>query len=400
MVFIVNANMSIEKILSLLPANLLEELAVETKVDYFSKKLQGEVVFKLLLHCIFSEKDNSLRRMESAYETLFFSFINSHNHKNSISFSSVSERLSVINPDYFEKIYQSCVKLYKDDLGKGGDNLLRFDSTIVALSMKLLKTGFHLKGGDAAKYRQLKFTVGYGEIPEIVHLYTDQSHNSENVALKETIVEQSKQDKSGIKVFDRGITARKTYDTFTEDGITFISRLSPQAKYDKRESFDQATNFPLETDTLKITSDEWCQLYSEGCVKSKHPVRRIEAVRLADNSPVTFVTNSRELTAVEVTILYKRRWDIEVFFKFIKQSLNFSHLLNRSENGIKVVLYVTMIASILLLAYKKLNNLKGYKIAKQKFANELEFEIVKQLITLCGGNPDKLNVILSLNNSS
>ena len=46
-------------------------------------------------------------------------------------------------------------------------------------------------------------------------------------------------------------------------------------------------------------------------------------------------------------------------FKFIKQHLNFSHLLNRTENGIKVVMYVTMTAAILLAHYKKQKRIKG-----------------------------------------
>ena len=53
-----------------------------------------------------------------------------------------------------------------------------------------------------------------------------------------------------------------------------------------------------------------------------------------------------------------------------------------------------MIATVLLSAYKKLNALSGYKIPKQKLANELETQILKHLITLCGGNPQRLNEIL------
>ncbi len=88
-----------------------------------------------------------------------------------------------------------------------------------------------------------------------------------------------------------------------------------------------------------------------------------------------------------------------MFFKFIKQLLNFKHLLSRNENGIKVVLYVTMIAAILLTAHKKINQLNGFKIPKLKFSNELENEIVKDLIRMCGGNPEKLNEVLLCNTS-
>lgn len=389
--------MELQKILSLVPSKVLEELAIETEVDVFAKKLQGEVMFKLLLHCIISHKDNSLRTMESAYETVFFKLINRKHHRGGISISSISERLSNMNFAYFERLYQICTKLYKQDIGKDANSFIRFDSTIVALSSKLLNTGYQLKGGDAENFRQLKFTVGYGDIPEIVNFYTDQNHTSENLALKETIIKQSENDITNVKVFDRGITARNTYDMFTDNNIKFISRISVAAKHDKIEPYSTFKKIPVQTDTLKIISDDWCQLYGDKGKKAKHLVRRIEAIMLADNESIVFITNSEDLTSVEVTELYKRRWDIEVFFKFIKQLLNFKHLINRSENGIKVVLYVTMIAAILLIAYKKVNHLNGYKIPKQKFANELETEMLKQIIMLCGGNPERLNEILLCN---
>ncbi len=122
-------------------------------------------------------------------------------------------------------------------------------------------------------------------------------------------------------------------------------------------------------------------------------------MRLDDSEPVIFITNIDHISAVEITEIYKRRWDIEVFFKFIKQLLNFSHLVSRNENGIKVILYVTMIAAILLLEYKKLNKLPGYKIARQKFEQVLELSIIKHLIVICGGNPELLKSIIKYNSS-
>ena len=390
--------MELQEILSLIPPRLLEDLAVETGVDAFSKKLQGEVIFKLLLHCIMSDKDNSLRTMSSLYETLFFRLINRKHQQKSIRYNSISTRLSLINPAYFEKIFENCVWLYKKQLGKERENIIRFDSTIVSLTTKLLSVGYHL-GGDSDNVRQLKFTVGFSNnIPEIAHFYYAQTYTSENVALKETLLKQAQDDKERIKVFDRGITARSTYDELTNRQITFISRLGNNSKYKVVSTSENTELFPIETDTLIITSDSWCQLYSSG-KKAKHPVRRITAIRKEDNEPIVFVTNAKTFTSIEIAELYKQRWDIEVFFKFIKQHLNFNHLINRSENGIKVVLYVTMIAAVLLLAYKNANRLNGYKIPKQKFTAELEAELVKHLITMCGGNPEKLNEIL-LHNSS
>ena len=94
---------------------------------------------------------------------------------------------------------------------------------------------------------------------------------------------------------------------------------------------------------------------------------------------------------------YRRRWEIEVFFKFIKQHLSASHLVSRSENGIKVMIYMTLIVAALIIVYKKLNGIGSYKIARLRFEIELENDIIQTIVTLCGGDPQKA---LHLFNSS
>ncbi len=109
-------------------------------------------------------------------------------------------------------------------------------------------------------------------------------------------------------------------------------------------------------------------LYTMRGSRTLHPLRMIKAIKRSDGEHITFLTNIKKIKPKEITEIYKSRWDIEIFFKFIKQHLNFSHLLNRSDNGIRSVLYVTMTAAILLLHYKKQNQLKGFKTVRQKCA--------------------------------
>ena len=57
------------------------------------------------------------------------------------------------------------------------------------------------------------------------------------------------------------------------------------------------------------------------------------------------------------------------------------------------MMYMSMIAAILLLTYKKENNIQGYKIAKIQFTEELDMEIIKETVIICGGNPYKIITI-------
>ena len=72
---------------------------------------------------------------------------------------------------------------------------------------------------------------------------------------------------------------------------------------------------------------------------NKGKVKRVE-------NEVFFIINDFDMTPQEIAFCYKKRWDIEVYFKFLKQNLNFSHFLSTNENGIKVILYMTIITSM------------------------------------------------------
>ena len=100
-----------------------------------------------------------------------------------------------------------------------------------------------------------------------------------------------------------------------------------------------------------------------------------------------FLTNIFDLEPDVITLFYRKRWDIEVFFRFIKQELNFSHFMSTNENGIKIILYMTLILAMLILIYKRINQI-GYKTAKRRFAIELDELIMAIVVQYCGGDPN------------
>lgn len=174
--------------------------------------------------------------------------------------------------------------------------------------------------------------------------------------------------------------------------MIFVTRLNNYTRYQIIKELEITEN---ETDRLIIEQDLEVILFDKRNKKTETFLRLIIAKEKENGEIFYFLSNSKELESKEIADIYKQRWEIEVFFKFIKQNLNFSHLMSRNTNGIKVVMYMTLITAILLTVYKKLKNLKGYKIPKQKFANELEVLIIKDIVLKCGGNPDKINEIMN-----
>ena len=100
------------------------------------------------------------------------------------------------------------------------------------------------------------------------------------------------------------------------------------------------------------------------------------------------------MSAVDIADSYKKRWDIEVLFKFLKQHLQFKKFISYNSNGMNIYIYCILIAAILLVIYKEVNNLKGYKIALLKFSFDINKAIIKDIMLFCGGNPDLVELKL------
>ena len=68
------------------------------------------------------------------------------------------------------------------------------------------------------------------------------------------------------------------------------------------------------------------------------------------------ITNDFETSPLTLAQYYLKRWDIEVFFKFLKQNLSFAHLISVNKNGIQVILYITLIMALLIKLYRHYHN--------------------------------------------
>lgn len=94
-----------------------------------------------------------------------------------------------------------------------------------------------------------------------------------------------------------------------------------------------------------------------------------------------------ELPAKEITYAYRKRWNIEMFFRFIKQEPNARHLISLNNNCIEVMLCMTIITAMLVLIDKRANNI-GYKTAKRRFAVEVRDLAIAMIVGRCGGDPN------------
>jgi len=376
--------MKVAELLKLIPPQTFKDLAVETNVDFQVKKLSGEVIFKLILFSMLGSEKLSLRVMETYLQSAKFKSF-SHFDILDGKYNSIRDRICTINSEYFEKLFEKIFSIYNKELNEE-KALSKTDSTYVGLATKLFSGGMKNSHNGTDK-RYVKYSVNVkGSIPSSVKVFTDQSYVSEEFALAELINDASCIE-GNVVVFDRGLQSRNSFDKFTDASKLFISRANPNIRC-KVIAQNKISERPHGS-SVTITSDAVVFLINKKEKITKHPYRLIKGTVDKSGEKIYFVTNILEEDAYTIAAWYKQRWEIEVFFKFIKQHLNVNHLVSRDENGMKVMIYMTMILAILIIAYRKVNGIKGYKIAKLKFELELENEIIKTIVTFCGGDPAK-----------
>lgn len=393
---------SLNQVLQFIPEALLSHLSATTKVDYYSKVLHGKKMFYLLLFCIFDNEKLSQRTLEDTFNSSGFKALFGLGEEEKVRRSSISERLSKIDSNYFKEIYEQMYSQFaalydKSEIEKY--NLIRVDSTIVADSCAKLKEGIDQKSGK----KLVKFSFSFdGFLPSGMEVFTGQKYSAEDNALFEAILKQVKREEhhSNIYVIDRGLQSTRAMKDFDEKSVRFIIRSRENRKFEEVMSLLNTEN-PMKWEDWKLLKDSKVKLYTGKPILNKrgnihHREEKVETeFRLVviknekTDKEFWFITNEFEFSAKEIADYYRKRWDIEVFFRFMKQELNLSHLVSMNRNGIEVMVYMTMIASMLLLIYKKINNL-GYKTAKRRIVMELRDMITAILIVFAGGDPSKV----------
>ena len=374
--------MKVGELLKLIPPETFTDLAIETNVDFQVKKLSGEVMFKLILFSMLGSDKLSLRVMETYLQSAKFKSFAQFDILDG-KYNSIRDRICTINASYFEKLFEKIFCIYNKEL-KEEKAISKTDSTYVGLATKLFSDGMK-NSNKATDKRFVKYSVNLkGSIPSSVKIFTDQSYVSDELAMAE-LINNADCIEGNVVVFDRGLQSRNSFDKFSAKYKSFITRANPNLRC-KVASQNKINSKPVNS-SVSITSDEVGWLINKREKHTQYQYRVIKGTIDDSGEKIYFITNILDEDAYLIAAWYRQRWEIEVFFKFIKQHLNVKHLVSRDENGMKVMIYMTMILAILIIAYKKLNNIKGYKIAKLRFELELENEIIKAIVTLCGGDP-------------
>jgi hypothetical protein len=373
-------------LLKLIPEDKFASIIKDTNVDFQVKKLFGRTMFFLLLYGLLDTKRSSLRTLEQSFKTNKFKVLFKIDPLQQIKYNSLSDRLATMNVDFFRDVYEMLYDLlstHYSETDRLSYNIIRVDSTMVAEAANKLEKGMIIGNQTDKKSKQVKYTFSMTNLfPSSAELFTDQSDLNEGITIPQVIKNYIDKRDNNVFVFDRGVKSRKVYNELDQE-LWFVTRINPGAIYEVAESFEFEKN--LVVGNLTIKADEKVMLFDKRHNKS-NPFRLIQTEDQKGKT-LWFVTNLLEDKIETIIEIYKKRWDIEVFFRFLKQELNFKHIFSTKINGLQIMLYMTMIVSMLILVYKKANNL-GYKLAMFQLFYQLDDIYGEMLVERLGGDPN------------
>lgn len=332
------------QLLNFLPKQRFKQFVAEHETDKHIRTLTTWNQFVALLYAQATGKD-SLREIEtglSVHNNIWY-----HLGVGSVARSSLSEANAKRDYQVYEKLFYSllerCREITPHRKFKFKNPLYSFDASIVNLCLSLF---------DWAKYRTTKGALklhvlldNRTAIPELVNI-------TEGKVADVTIFKKIKLEtleKGSIIVFDRAYIDYERWKEMNENELFFVSRTKSSQNIFITGQHESAK---LEKGVL---ADDIVIFGSYDVIeKEKYPekLRQIKYWDDDNKKELVFLTNNFKLTAKQVADIYKDRWQIELFFKWIKQNLKIKTFLGTSRNAVMTQIWIAMIY-YLLLAYIK-----------------------------------------------
>lgn len=337
----------------------------------------GKYVFTQLLHFVNKyEFEKCVKRYNGDYRVrdlncwnlfvqLFFGQLTSRNslrdiciclkaHKNKLYHLGVKQQVNQstlsranerrdwrIFADFGEYLINKVRPLYSDSPVPNVDidnDVFALDSTTISLSIKLFTWARGKYSRGAVKIHTLLDLRG--SIPAFIFISDGKYHDSNVLDILSPIPE-------AIYLMDKAYIDFVALYKIHRAGAFFVTRAKVSMNYSVLER-----NFNID-ETTGLRTDEIIQL--NGYQTSKHYPEKLRLVEYYDDEKevlLVFITNNFEVSALEIARLYRNRWQIEVFFKWIKQNLIIKTLWGHSENAVNIHVWVA-ICTYLIVAYAK-----------------------------------------------
>lgn len=321
------------------------KICLEEKADKRYRNFTARPQFYAMMVAQLTDQ-NGLRSIENAIKSdgdLYHAGIRANITRTNLAHANEKRPCKV-----FQNFYFHLLDYYKFLCGKKsqreGKNLKLIDATTISLNMNDFRW---------AKFRStkggIKINTRFDYDMECAdYLFITNANKHENSTLKDMRLTCG-----DIAVFDMGYFNKKTFLDFTDSAISFVTRNKRNIIYEvistnADEKYDE---------TFTIIRDEVIRMKIGQSKKGPEHVT-LRQVLSRDNETgkeIFLLTNMFDADALEIASIYKKRWEVELFFKLIKQNLRVKRFYGQSENAVKTQIWIALIVHLLFLILKAQN---------------------------------------------
>lgn len=327
-----------------------EKVVRETKSEKGTKGFSSWDQFVAMLFCQLGQA-HSLREICGGLATCLGKMkhlgVNGAPHWSTLAYAN-EHRPWELYQKMFYYLLAKCQPLTK------GKKKFRFKNKLLSLdasTVELCSTLF-----DWARFRQTKGAVK-------LHLLLDHEGYlpvfaliTEGVVHEVNIARDLIFPKGSILAVDRGYTDYSLFAQWTQSGVYFVTRQKDNATYRVVEEKTVPTNRHILKDEIITFTGYYAEKHCP------HPLRRIEVDDVENNRVIVLLTNHLEFGATTIARIYQDRWQIEIFFKTLKQNLKIKTFVGTSQNALFIQIWTALIA-ILLLKYLQFQSTLSWSLS-------------------------------------
>ena len=325
------------------------QLVKEFDSDRYCKRCKSWEHFICMLYCILNNC-TSLREVTHGIAA----YGDKLNHLG-ITYTPPRSTFSDANANrdegFFGAVYSKLYGHYKSGLSDSQtiNELLKrifiIDSTTISLFKAIMKCVGRkaLDGRSKGGIKVHTMLNAYEEVPQLIHFTDAATHDH-------TFLSKLNLQPHQIALFDRGYVDYKQYAKWTNDHVHFVTRLKDNAVYEQLDEIEIPDNI-----SDNYIKDQKIQVKYKDENKNEQLLilRRVVYYDDAKDRLFEFPTNIMDMTSEEIGLLYKKRWQIELLFKQLKQNFPLKYFLGDNENAIKIQIWCTLIANLLFTIIKK-----------------------------------------------
>jgi len=324
-----------------------QESVIETGAEYHARGFTSWNHFVAMLFGQLAGQD-SLRGIEaglaSQSKTLYHLGIR-ETHRSTLAYAN-EHRTHELFKKIFFRMLSKCEEIAPRHKFKFKNPLFSIDATVIPLCLSLYNWAkFRTKKGAVKLH--VKFNHS-GYLPTFMVVTPGKAHETK-------VAPSIPLDRGDVGIFDKGYTDFAWYKSLDDKGVFFVTRIKRNAQYDIIERRDVSRYKYIYSDQiLKLNGFYSSQKYPD-------KLRRIRSKDPETGKIITILTNNFIWSAKTIAQIYKERWQIELFFKTLKQQLKVKSFVGTSENALLSQLWIAL-TTYLLLSYLKFKSRFGWSL--------------------------------------